>query len=338
MRLANVDGAIPRHGYRGASIFAAPGPTAAPSDCAGAGRPGPNGRAPAILAWAARVPDRAFQVLPQQLCGRRPRRTVTLGRVDFASVELNLRTSFRVVAAGRGGGEVRELPGVSIASAGVAFQMFNAAFLSAPVASETDLARRLLLAMTHFRARGLEWAFWVCEGWLARGAQKRARQVLQSHGLRHSVDLPGMEARAVLPPEHPLPELEVRRVEGGSSRDDFCAIGSVCFNVPIAWFREVFEGPSVWTSFEAWVGYRNREPVSTTAVVVGGDALGVYNVATLPGHQRRGYGEAVMRHALDDARRRHGIERSILQSTPAGFRLYRRMGYRTVTTVSVYAS
>jgi ribosomal protein S18 acetylase RimI-like enzyme len=72
--------------------------------------------------------------------------------------------------------------------------------------------------------------------------------------------------------------------------------------------------------------------------VAGGDALGVYNVATLPGHQRRGYGEAVMRFALNEANRDLGMERSILQSTPAGLRLYRRMGYRTVTRISVYAS
>jgi hypothetical protein len=45
-----------------------------------------------------------------------------------------------------------------------------------------------------------------------------------------------------------------------------------------------------------------------------------------------------MRFALADARREHGIERSVLQSTPAGYRLYERMGYRTVTSVSVYAS
>jgi hypothetical protein len=32
------------------------------------------------------------------------------------------------------------------------------------------------------------------------------------------------------------------------------------------------------------------------------------------------------------------MERTILQSTPAGLRLYERMGYRRITRVSVYAS
>ena len=78
--------------------------------------------------------------------------------------------------------------------------------------------------------------------------------------------------------------------------------------------------------------------MSTAAVVAGGGAVGVYNVATLPGRQRCGYGEAVMRHALAEARREHGLERVILQSTPAGLRLYERMGFRTVTRVSVYST
>jgi hypothetical protein len=45
-----------------------------------------------------------------------------------------------------------------------------------------------------------------------------------------------------------------------------------------------------------------------------------------------------MRFALNEANRDLGMERSILQSTPAGLHLYRRMGYRTVTRISVYAS
>ncbi|MGA8580326.1 MAG: hypothetical protein WB579_16695, partial [Bryobacteraceae bacterium] len=51
-----------------------------------------------------------------------------LNLVTFEAVSQNLRESFRIIAASRVAGEVRELPGVSIASAGVAFHMFNAAF------------------------------------------------------------------------------------------------------------------------------------------------------------------------------------------------------------------
>jgi len=258
--------------------------------------------------------------------------------VTFENVADNLRESFRVIAASRSAGEVRELRGVSIAAAGVTFQMFNAAFLSAPVSTESELAQRVLLPSVHFNSRGLEWAYWICEGWLEGRARRRSRQVLERLGLRHSVDLPGMVADGLAPPAKAAPDIEIRRVEGDGPRDAFCAIGSACFHVPLAWFHEVFENDAVWRKFASYVGYVDGEPVSTAAVVLGGSALGVYNVATLPGHQRRGYGETVMRHALTDLRRRHGIDRVILQSTPAGLKLYQRMGFRTITRVAVYAS
>jgi GNAT superfamily N-acetyltransferase len=258
--------------------------------------------------------------------------------VDFETVAVNLRESFRMIAASRAPGEIRELPGVSIASAGVVFQMFNAAFLSAPVASEADLARRIMLPSVHFDTRGLEWAYWVCEDWLEARARRRSRQIFDRHGLRHSVDLPGMVAERILPPVKPLPNLEIRRVGDRATRDAFCAIGSVCFNVPLPWFREVFDNDSVWGRFFGWVGYMDGEPVSTAATVIGGGAVGVYNVATMPEHQRHGYGETAMRHAVAEAQRQYGINQTILQSTPAGHRLYQRMGFRTVTNVAVYAS
>ena len=258
--------------------------------------------------------------------------------MTFANVAENLRESFRVIAASRSPGELRELRGVSIAAAGVTFQMFNAAFLSTPVFSEAELKQRIALPAVHFDARGLEWAYWVCEDWLEPRARRRSREIFEGQGLRHSVDLPGMVAERIAAPVRPLPAVEVRRVRNGADRDAFCGIGSTCFHVPMAWFREVFDNDSVWERFASYVGYVDGEPVSTTALVVGGGAVGVYNVATLPGRQRHGYGEAVMRYALQEAQREHGIERSILQSTPAGYKLYERMGYRTVTRVSVYST
>lgn len=258
--------------------------------------------------------------------------------MTFENVSDNLRESFRVIAASRSAGEIRELHGVSIAAAGVTFQMFNSAFLSSPVSTEDELVRRIMMPSMHFNSRGLEWAYWVCEGWLEGRARRRPRHVFERLGLRHSVDLPGMVADSIAPPVRPPPLIRIRRVDCPITRDAFCSIGSVCFHVPLAWFHEVFENDGVWQNFASYVGFVDEEPVSTTAIIVGGSALGVYNVATLPGYQRRGYGEAVMRFALADARRRHGLERTILQSTPAGLKLYERMGFRTVTRVAVYSS
>lgn len=258
--------------------------------------------------------------------------------MEFQLVANNLRESFRVIASSRTAGELRELHGVSIASAGVTFQMFNTAFLSAPVATERELKQRILQPIAHFDTRGQEWAYWVCEDWIEPPARRRSRRLFEHHGMRLATELPGMIADRILPPVKPLPHLEVRRVRGAATWDAFCQIGSVCFHVPITWFREVFDNDAVWDRFVSYVGYVDEEPVSTTSIVSGGGVIGVYNVATLPGSQRRGFGEAVMRHALADVCKRRGMERIILQSTPAGLKLYERMGFRQVARVAVYSS
>ena len=259
--------------------------------------------------------------------------------MDFRNVEENLRQSFRALAADRSSGEVREIAGVTIASAGTLFQMFNAAFLSSPVAGAEDLERRVAMARVHFRARGLPWSFWVCEGLLAPKLQRRADGIFERNRLRHAVQLPGMCAERLLPPRRVLPELEIRRVGDESTRLAFCDIGCACFHVPLNWFREIFLERRLWNGgLAGYVGYVNGEAVATAATITAGGAVGVYNVGTLPAHRRRGHGEAVVRHALEKARQESGCERTILQSTEHGLGLYLSMGYRTVTNVNVYAS
>lgn len=259
--------------------------------------------------------------------------------MEFENVEQNLRHSFRALAADRPAGDVREIAGISIASAGTSFQMFNAAFLSGPVGSAEDLERRIATARVHFRARGLPWSFWVCEDLLAPKARKRMERYFEAAGLRLTVLLPGMMAERLLPPRRTLPEIEIRRVADEATRLAFCDIGCTCFHVPLSWFREIFLRRELWDGdFIGYVGYSKGEPVATAATVVAGDAVGVYNVATLPSHRRRGHGEAVMRYALEQARQESGCERTILQATEYGLPLYLSMGYRTVTTVRVYAS
>ncbi len=259
--------------------------------------------------------------------------------MDFQTVEENLRQSFRVLASSRDPGEVRETAGVTIASAGVTFQMFNAAFLSSPVVGERDLDSRIATAKVHFSARGLSWSFWVCEGWLDTAARRRAREAFRKRGLYIATELPGMLAERLKSPVRELPRLDVRQVGDDATWRAFCDIGARCFNVPLAWFQEVFEDSRVWKNgFTGYVAYADGQPVSTAATVIAGGAVGLYNVATIPGRQRCGFGETIMRQALDQARCRYGIERTVLQSTPQGLRLYERMGYSAVTSVAVYTS
>ena len=86
------------------------------------------------------------------------------------------------------------------------------------------------------------------------------------------------------------------------------------------------------------VGYVNDVPVSTASVVAVDDIAYVALVATRPDRQGRGYAEAVMRHALQQARADWGVSRTILHATPAGQPVYTRMGYADAGGFHVYVS
>jgi ribosomal protein S18 acetylase RimI-like enzyme len=61
--------------------------------------------------------------------------------------------------------------------------------------------------------------------------------------------------------------------------------------------------------------------------------LGIYSLGTLPDYRRRGYGEALLRTALFE---RQDGEPLVLESTEAGYPLYRRLGFKEAARFSVY--
>ena len=258
---------------------------------------------------------------------------------EFHSLEANLRQSFRVLAQGRPRADVTELDGVSIASLGAAFQMFNAAFLNRSVAGSEELDARLFGAQVFFNARGMPWSFWICEDWLARPASRVLVRTCESFGLRAAAEMPGMIAEFLREPKRlPAPLSDIRHARTSSVMEDFRAIGSTCFHVPPAWFREVFDDAMPSRPFECWVAYRAGHPVATAATVVSDGVIGLYNVATMPEERGRGYAEAITRHAIASASRDSGLSRVILQSTSLGERLYKRLGFREVSRVVVFNS
>ncbi len=257
---------------------------------------------------------------------------------SFAPVEGNLRECFRALAGDRTNGDVRRLNGVEVLSLGVRFPMFNAAFLAFPVEDVADLERRITNAEVHFGARGVEWAFWMCDGMVPDAVNRRADRIFGARGMTAATQMPGMILPALAPPGRRMPSCEVREVADDATLADFREIGSRCFRVPDEWFAEVFdESTKNRAPFRAWVGYAAGKPAVTAATVAACGALGFYNVATAPEFRRLGYAEAVMRECID---RERGLEAMplVLQSTASGLGLYRALGFRTVTRFRVWVS
>lgn len=255
---------------------------------------------------------------------------------DFEVVNENLRCALAAFSGIRATGKVQLYDGVQLVYAGVPFGLFNTAHLTrSPAPGEFE--EFVKTAGDWYSRIGISWSIWFCDELMNPQQRRYSRVVLATAGLRQTNDAPGMIAQELLPVSRKLPPLTCLPVTDDRTRRDFALIMSLAFQVPEDMARTVYCSPLLWEGeMEGWVGYEGKLPVCTAAVVMGGEAIGIYAVATHPRFQRRGYGEALVRYVIDIASRRTGIRRTVLQSTVAGYPLYVRMGYRQVARFLVY--
>lgn len=254
-------------------------------------------------------------------------------------VEGNLRAAMRCYARVNPRGEARDYPGLAVASCGLNCAVFNSAMLS-HCAHNQKFGAVLALAQTHFRQRGLGWTFWLCEDLVTPEIHTHAYKLFRELQMEPIAQPPGMYAEVLHAPQRRAPELQIRRVSDVQTRTEFAQLSSLIFSLPLLTATEIYGSGALWAggAMTGWIGYSERQPVSIVSVVIGAGAAGVYSVGTLPMYQGRGYAEALMRHALAQAREATGIQISVLQSTEQGLHLYTRMGYQPVTRFSVYMS
>jgi ribosomal protein S18 acetylase RimI-like enzyme len=94
-------------------------------------------------------------------------------------------------------------------------------------------------------------------------------------------------------------------------------------------------GPNLLTvpTFTVFIGYLSGEPVATSMLATTSSVqlAGVYSVATRPSCRGRGFGTALTRAALLAARAR-GYDTAVLEPSPMGAAMYRRMGFKPLGT------
>ncbi len=257
---------------------------------------------------------------------------------DFLTVEENLRTAMRFFGYATGTGEIASLPGALAMYSGLDYGVFNIAMMEGQVSHAGQTFEQRLVEIAHFyKERTPRWSLWLCEDLLDQGVRRRVRQTLSDFGLRPISHPPGMIAPALAPPAGALPEIDLQPVNGGSLQKAFADITSLSFEIPYAVAHAVYAQDTAWKGdYRGFVALAQGRPVSIVAVVPTRDVLGVYSLATHPDRRRQGYGEATLRRAIAEMTRRSGSQRLVLQSTEAGYDLYRRMGFRDVTRFSVY--
>jgi ribosomal protein S18 acetylase RimI-like enzyme len=256
---------------------------------------------------------------------------------DIRESNTQFHGAWRFFARNSRAGEVLELPEVSIASSNVAWSMMNAAFLPSPVETEEALERAAAAAARYFVPRKRGWMLALCEDLVPLRLRERAGELLSPHGLRPSLVATGMVAERLAPPSRPLPSLDIHLATDARGRRHLSDINARCYEVPLPVGRDAFDVPALFEGdARGYVGFRQGKPATSAAAIRVDGVAYISMVATLPSHRQLGCAEAVMRHALAEAHREWGVERTVLHATPAGLPVYRRMGYRPVTRFHFY--
>lgn len=238
-------------------------------------------------------------------------------------------------------GVIRTLDGIEAAWVNSALIINNGTYLAQPVADEEELKRRFSAAVRDAEPYSLPWAFYLYEPY-AVGIDAEA--VGAACGLARLMQIRVMtgDTRELRPPLRPLPDLEFRRV---STREDGRAVFDInlrSYGMPMFMADSVletkayFNNPARGFDFLALAG---GVPVSTASVIELDGWLYVALVATDPDQRRKGYAEAVMRHALAVAGSELKISRTALDASTMGAPLYEQMGYQFTGAVwSMYAT
>jgi ribosomal protein S18 acetylase RimI-like enzyme len=256
---------------------------------------------------------------------------------EIAESHAQLRGAWRLYAEQSPRGVVLERPEVVIASANADWFVFNTCWVPRPVDSEAVLEEAAASAASYFHPRRLGWVLALGEEQVAPALWPRVPELLRAYGLVHTTELVGMVAERLRPPERPLPELELREAVSAAEWRAFSELNTVAYALPPGLGREVLEAEGMYRGrARGYVGCLQGQATSCTGVYEVQGVAYISMVATHPAWRRQAHAEVLIRHALAQARRTWGLERSVLHATPAGSSLYQHLGYRPVARFLFY--
>lgn len=239
---------------------------------------------------------------------------------------------------GEAGGLFYQEDGLAVRWADSDFGFYNALVATDRVASEEQLRRLFSQSLKIMDGRRREGSLWIFEEMVSPDLRPLLNNLALEASLAPLLTCWGMagELPPVTEPAHA--DLRFERVASSEHLEMYATLNARAYSLPEAGAQAAFEGSRLWRDeIFAYIAFTGSQPVACAGACEVDGRLYVVLVATEPSFQRRGYGEAVTRKALFEARRATGIARACLQATSAGKPVYEKIGLRQNSVLQLFS-
>jgi len=232
--------------------------------------------------------------------------------------------------------------GIRVSSTGFKIPLLNLALGCnfPPGTSEQEIEEEIETVKALFSRRNVPWYWWMNTS----PTPQNIRSLLEKHGLEFDVEpLPAMAASLKGDPKY-FPRyaghIQVWQAKTIKDLQATSRIRRIAFKFREGEALTYFEDmPADWLENDSvnlfLAGESQSEPASIGALIFDEGIPGIYVMATLPDHHRKGYGKAILTRLLREASL-GGNEIVALTASKAGFGLYSQFGFHHIFGFDFY--
>lgn len=233
--------------------------------------------------------------------------------------------NWRLMASATSSGAVFDSPKLSYSIAATGVPLFNMAMLrgsAAPLGEGADLATQAIAEFRRFNVPGILTA---PESWL----KGNVRSEIESAGMSYLFSLMGMRTARLNDPERPS-RAEVHELTPEEATEPLARINGLAYGMEETEWSQL-RLPGFWRSGpRAYAVLEHGQPVAVGAAATAERISYLMWMATLPHARQKGYAEAIIRRAWEDAQALDGAKFTVLHATKMGRPVYARLGYVAV--------
>ncbi|MRH42067.1 GNAT family N-acetyltransferase [Aquibacillus halophilus] len=188
--------------------------------------------------------------------------------------------------------------------------------------------------MYHDKNIPMYWEIW------SNSLPSNIREILQEYGFKYDSEFPAMVLEHTQIPENKSISLNIKKVDNEDEAIILADLFSEIYGVPEP-ARDGFLNTVLSTGFDInsklvnYIGYEDEKPVCISSVYYDSGVVGIYNVGTIEGYNRKGYGTEITLFPLMEAKE-NGYKYMMLQSSEQGLKVYHRMGFKVLSRVETF--